>query len=108
RGYLDRPGLAAERFLPDPFPGAGAGDRMYRTGDLGRYLPDGELEFLGRNDHQIKIRGFRIELGEIAARLAAQPLVRQVAVVSRQENGGEKQLVAYVVPAQTAGAAGTV
>uniref|UniRef100_UPI0036DCE863 amino acid adenylation domain-containing protein n=1 Tax=Photorhabdus sp. RM322S TaxID=3342825 RepID=UPI0036DCE863 len=93
-GYLNRPELTAERFLVDPFsdnPDA----RMYRTGDLARYLPDGNLEFLGRNDQQVKIRGFRIEPEEIEARLAEYPTVREVAVLARGE-GQEKRLVAYV------------
>ena len=74
RGYLNRPELTAEKFIPSPFVG---GDRLYKTGDLARYLPDGNLEFLGRNDHQVKIRGFRIELGEIEARLLEHPAVRE-------------------------------
>ncbi len=97
-GYLNRPELTSDRFLIDPFsdiPGA----RLYRTGDLGRYLPDGNLEFLGRNDQQVKIRGFRIELGEIETRLAEHPAVREAAV--RVLGGGQdKHLVAYYVVAQ--------
>ena len=92
RGYLNRPELTAERFLSSPFV---QGDRLYRTGDLGRYLPDGNIEFLGRNDHQVKIRGFRIELGEIEARLAEHPQVREAVVVAREAADGDKRLVAY-------------
>ena len=92
RGYLDRPQLTAERFLPDPF---ATGGRMYRTGDLGRWRTDGSIEYLGRNDFQVKIRGFRIELGEIEARLAQCPGVRE-AVVEARDAGGDKRLVGYV------------
>jgi amino acid adenylation domain-containing protein len=99
RGYLNRPELTAERFVRDPFPRAGDG-RMYKTGDLGRYLPDGSVEFLGRNDEQIKIRGFRIELGEIETRLAEHEWVRQAVVVAREDEKREKRLVAYVVMAE--------
>jgi len=93
-GYLNRPELTAQRFLSDPFCGD-PGARMYRTGDLARYLPDGNLQFLGRNDNQVKIRGFRIELGEIEGRLAEHPAVREAAVLALDQGMG-KRLVAYV------------
>src|SRR5476651_356951 len=94
RGYLNRDDLTAERFLQDPFATA-PNARMYRTGDLGRYLPDGNIEYLGRNDDQVKIRGFRIELGEIDARLAKHPAVHEAVVTAREDIPGDKRLVAY-------------
>jgi amino acid adenylation domain-containing protein len=93
RGYLNRPELNAERFLPDPFDGPGG--RMYRTGDLVRHMPDGALEYLGRNDHQVKIRGFRIELGEIEANMLDHPPIREAVVMAREDIPGDKRLVAY-------------
>jgi len=97
RGYVGHPDLTAEKFIPDPF-GVEAGALLYKTGDLARYLPDGDIEFLGRIDDQVKIRGFRIELGEIESVLAQNPALRQVVVVVHQDSPGEKRLVAYVVP----------
>ena len=100
RGYLCRPDLTAERFVPDPFagrPGSGTepGARLYRTGDLARWRPGGDLEFLGRIDDQVKIRGFRVEPGEVSAALCAHPAVREVDVMARAGRRGDNQLVAY-------------
>ncbi|HYG62552.1 MAG TPA: amino acid adenylation domain-containing protein, partial [Thermoanaerobaculia bacterium] len=99
RGYVGRPDLTAERFVPHPF-AAEPGARLYRTGDLGRYLPGGAIEFLGRVDRQVKVRGFRIELGEVEAALARHPAVRDTVVAAAEGGGG---LVAYVVAAPGSG-----
>jgi amino acid adenylation domain-containing protein len=96
RGYLKRAELTAERFIPDPFSQT-AGARLYRTGDRTRYLPDGQLEFLGRVDHQVKVRGYRVELGEVEAALRRHERVRDCVVVAREEVEDDKRLVAYVV-----------
>ncbi len=101
RGYLGRPGLTAARFVPDPFSAAG-GERLYRSGDLGRFLPDGRLEFLGRNDRQVKLRGSRIEPGEVESALMTHPEVHQAAVVVHERRAGQPRLVAFVVAAASA------
>jgi amino acid adenylation domain-containing protein len=98
RGYINHPEMTADQFIANPFvgdPTAAPSPRIYRTGDVGRYLPDGKLEFLGRNDHQVKIRGFRIELGEIEERLNRHPAVREAVAVAMDDASGGKRLVAY-------------
>ncbi|MBD1892511.1 non-ribosomal peptide synthetase [Coleofasciculus sp. FACHB-SPT9] len=104
QGYLNRPDLTAERFIPNPFNSYRDKNSristIYKTGDLARYQPDGKIEFLGRLDDQVKIRGFRIELGEIEAVLTQHPAVRETVVITIEKVSGDKRLVAYIVPAQ--------
>jgi amino acid adenylation domain-containing protein len=97
RGYLGNPALTAANFIPNPF-GDERGSRLYKTGDLARHLPDGAIEYLGRNDRQVKLRGYRIELGEIEAALEQHPSVREAVVITRQGTTGEKQLIAHLLP----------
>jgi amino acid adenylation domain-containing protein len=96
RGYLHRPELSKEKFIPNPF-SSSPSERLYRTGDLVRYLSDGNIEYIGRIDHQVKIRGFRIELGEIETLLSQHPQVQQVVVIVREDDPGNKYLTAYIV-----------
>ncbi|MCE2664272.1 MAG: amino acid adenylation domain-containing protein, partial [Microcystis sp. 53602_E8] len=110
KGYLNRPELTTERFIPSPFEkdevipptplnkGGNEPSKLYKTGDLARYLPDGNIEYLGRIDNQVKIRGFRIELGEIEALLASHPQIWETVVIVRDDATGDKRLVAYIVP----------
>jgi amino acid adenylation domain-containing protein len=97
RGYFNRPELTTEKFIPHPYSND-SNARLYKTGDLARYLPDGNIEYLGRIDNQVKIRGFRVELGEIEAAISQHPQVSQVTVIDREDKPGNKQLVAYMVP----------
>jgi acyl carrier protein len=99
RGYLNRPAMTAEKFVPHPF-SADPGARLYKTGDQARYQPDGNLEFLGRRDHQVKLRGYRVELGEIEAVLSGHPAVDEAVMLVREETPEDQRLVAYVVSPQ--------
>jgi len=96
RGYLAQPQITAERFIPHPF-SEKAGERIYRTGDMARYRDNGEIEYLGRVDHQVKVRGFRVELGEIEAVLRQHPQINEVVVMTREEVLGDRRIVAYIV-----------
>lgn len=100
RGYFDREELTRERFIANPFSQSSA-ERMYKTGDLARWMPDGNIELLGRMDHQVKIRGHRIELGEIEAALRSQPEVEDAVVMARDDEAGTKRLVSYIVPSES-------
>ncbi|MDZ8184102.1 MAG: amino acid adenylation domain-containing protein [Nostoc sp. ChiSLP02] len=97
RGYLNRPELTADKFIPNPYANQ-PGERLYKTGDLARYLPNGEIEYLGRIDYQVKVRGFRIELGEIEALIKQYPTVKKTVVLVREDSGNSQRLVAYLVP----------
>jgi len=99
RGYVNRPELTEEKFIPNPFEEVGS-SRLYKTGDLARFLPDGNIEFIGRVDNQVKIRGFRIELGEIEALLSQHSDVQQAVVIAREDIPSDKRIVAYIVPNQ--------
>lgn len=101
RGYWNRPDLTAERFIPNPFQTQTTSSRLYKTGDLGCFLPNGEIKFLGRSDHQVKLRGIRIELGEIESCLNQHPLVKQSIVVIREDSPANPRLVAYIAPNQS-------
>jgi aryl carrier-like protein len=105
RGYWGREEMTAEAFIPDA-QGNERGTRLYRTGDLGRYLANGNIEYLGRADHQVKVRGYRIELGEIEALLSSQPIVKDVAVLAREDTADDKRIVAYVVLNEATGLTG--
>ena len=96
RGYLGQPELTKEKFIPNPFNG-NSGTRMYRTGDLVKYRPDGNIEYLGRNDFQVKVRGFRIELGDIESTLREHPSIKDAVVLAREDLPGDKTLVAYII-----------
>jgi len=100
RGYLNKPELTAEKFVPNPFR---KGDRIYKTGDLGRFLPDGNVEYMGRKDDQVKVRGFRIELGEIESVLEKHELIDEVVVLAKEDGKGDKELIMYYVPNIDAG-----